>query len=445
MTGTASPSSAATAVDADPASRTRRKAILAGSVGNAVEFVDWAVYSTFSSVFAHHFFPPGNDVAALLGTLAIFAVGFVIRPVGAAVMGVYADRVGRRRVLIVTITMMAAATFAIGVAPTYEQVGVVAPIVLVLARLVQGFAAGGEFGSASAFLVESGHARGRAFAGSWQQVSVSVGILVAAGMGAILTAVLPADALDAWGWRLAFVVAASLGLVGLWLRRNLEETESFRAGQERTKRQDRRGNALWSMVCHHPRAVARVIGLNIGGVVLYNIWIIYLPTYASITTDLTLSHALVANVVALVLFIVLLPLGGMLSDRIGRKPTMSAFAGGFVLFSWPAFQILDGSLASFYLVQIVGIVLLVGYCANVAAVMAEQFPPEVRATGIGVPYALAVAIFGGTAPYLTTWLSSSGREDWVWIYCTGAALVALAVYLTMPETRSADIDATDGQ
>lgn len=418
----------------------RRKAILAGSVGNAVEFVDWAVYSTFSSIFAHHFFPPGDDVGALLGTLAIFAVGFLIRPVGAALMGMYADRVGRRKALLFTISLMALATLSIGLMPTYEQIGLAAPLLLVVARLAQGFAAGGEFGSASAFLVESGTEQRRAFAGSFQQVSVGVGVLIAAGMGAVLTATLSEQALDSWGWRLAFVIAASLGLVGLWLRRNLEETESFHTGESRVAAAGKRRNALGRMLREHPGAVARVVGLNAGGVVLYNIWVIYLPTYASVTTGLDLDKALLANVIGLVIFVCLLPFVGLLSDRVGRKVTMSAFAGGFLVFSWPAFQLLDDSFTTFFIIQVVGLLLLLGYCANVAAIMAEQFPPEVRATGIGLPYALAVAVFGGTAPYVTTWLNTSGHADWVWLYCAVAALAGLAVYVTMPETRGKKID-----
>lgn len=382
--------------------RGSRRAILAGSVGNAVEFIDWAVYTTFSSVFAHHFFPPGNDSAALLSTLAIFAVGFVVRPVGAAVMGAYADRHGRKKGLVLTIGLMAAATFVIGVSPSYAQVGLAAPVILVVARIAQGFAAGGEFGSASAFLVESAGPGRRAFAGSWQQVSVGVGILIASGTGALVTSALPRQAVDSWGWRLAFVVASLFGLAGLWLRRSVKETASFR--HARSQR-----NVLGTMLRKHPKAALRVFGLNIAGVVLYNMWLTYLPTYATVATHIPLSRALLANVIGLVVFVVLLPFAGLLSDRIGRKPTLTAFAGGFLVLSWPAFRLLDGGFLPLLAVQVTGLVLLLGYSANVAAIMAEQFPPEVRATGIGLPYALSVAVFGGTVPYLTTWLTTSGR------------------------------------
>ncbi|WP_439381498.1 MFS transporter [Amycolatopsis lexingtonensis] len=421
-------------VPAEETGRGNRRALVAGSIGNAVEFIDWAVYTTFSSVFAHHFFPPGNDSAALLSTLAIFAVGFVVRPIGAAIMGAYADRHGRKKGLVLTIGLMAAATFVIGVSPSYAQVGLAAPVILVLARMAQGFAAGGEFGSASAFLVESAGPGRRAFAGSWQQVSVGVGILIASGMGAIVTSALPRQAVDSWGWRLAFVVASLFGLIGLWLRRSVEETASFRQ-----VRGDRR-NVLVTMLRQHPKAALRVFGLNIAGVVLYNMWLTYLPTYAAVSTHIPLNQALLANVIGLVTFVVLLPFAGMLSDRIGRKPTLIAFAGGFLLLAWPAFRLLNGDFRMLLLVQVAGLVLLLGYSANVAAVMAEQFPPEVRATGIGLPYALSVAVFGGTVPYLTTWLTTHGLGTWVWLYCAIAAAIGLAVYATMPETKDKAID-----
>lgn len=420
--------------------RRSRRAIIAGSVGNAVEFVDWAVYATFSSVFAHHFFPPGNDGAALLSTLAVFAAGFVVRPIGAAIMGAYADRHGRKKGLVLTIGLMAAATFVIGVSPSYSQVGLVAPIILVIARMAQGFAAGGEFGSASAFLVESAGPGRRAFAGSWQQVSVGVGILIASGMGAIVTSALPPQAVDSWGWRLAFVVASLLGLAGLWLRRSVDETGSFRRAEARATGSGDRRNALVTMLRKHPKAALRVFGLNIAGVVLYNMWLTYLPTYAAVSTRIPLNQALLANVIGLVAFLVLLPFAGLLSDRIGRKPTMTAFAAGFLVLVWPAFRLLDGGFWSLLMVQIVGLVLLLGYSANVAAIMAEQFPPEVRATGIGLPYALSVAVFGGTVPYVTTWMTTHGLATWVWLYCAIAAGIGLVIYLTMPETKDEQID-----
>jgi MHS family alpha-ketoglutarate permease-like MFS transporter len=224
--------------------------------------------------------------------------------------------------------------------------------------------------------------------------------------------------------------------VGLWLRVSVEETDSFQtARDERDAAPEKHRNPLVAMVRDHPRSTLRVFGITIAGTLLYYMWVSYMPTYAAVSTGIPLSQALLANVIAMVVFLVLLPFAGILSDTIGRKPTMAAFAGGFLIFAWPAFMLLDGSFGMLLLVEVVGVVLLLGYSANCAAIMAEQFPPEVRATGIGLPYALAVALFGGTAPYITTWMNQNDLGHLVWVYCAIAAAIGLAVYLTMPETK----------
>ncbi|MEW2544294.1 MFS transporter [Streptomyces sp. NPDC047002] len=421
--------------DREAAAR-RRRALWAGAVGNTVEWVDWAVYSTFSSVFAGTFFPSHAPEAALLSTLAVFAVGFLMRPVGGAVLGAYGDRHGRKKAMTLTISMMAGAALVIAVCPGYSIIGVGAPVVLVLARLVQGFSAGGEFGTSSAFLIESAAPGRRALAGSWQQVSVGAGTLIASLMGTILTSTLDDHALDTWGWRIAFAVAGLLGLVGLWLRTHVEETESF---QRLERAEGPRANPLRAMLVQHPRAALRVVGVTVAGTLIYYLWVSYMPSYVHVTTGMPLNKALLANTLSLAVFIVLLPFGGMLSDRIGRKATMTAFAGGFLVLAWPLFHVLDDNFWTLLGVELVGIVLLVGYSANCAVIMAEQFPPEVRTTGIALPYALAVAVFGGTAPYLTTWMSSSGHRDLVWLYLAAAALVGVIVYTAMPETKNKEI------
>ncbi|MET8554466.1 MFS transporter [Streptomyces sp. NPDC004959] len=410
----------------------QRKAIVAGSVGNTVEFVDWALYGIFVKIIADVFFPQAEGAVALLSTLAVFAVGFVMRPVGAAVLGAYADRHGRKKGLSLTIGLMAGAGFVIAITPGYETIGIAAPVILLLARLAQGFSAGGEFGSSSAFLVESAAPGRRAFAGSWQQVSVAGGVLIASLLGTAFTSLLSEDALRSWGWRAAFVIGALLGLVGLWLRVTVEDTESFhetKAGGQARK------NPLKAMFVEHPAAALRVAGITIAGTLTYYIWVNYLPTYANLTTGIPLKQALLSQTLCLLIFIVLLPFAGLLSDKLGRKPTLAAFAGGFVLLSWPMLHLLNDSFLVVFLVQLTGMLLVLGYSANCAVIMAEQFPPEVRATGIALPYALAVAVFGGTAPYVTTWLSDSGHADKLWLYVSGAALLSLVVYLTMPETK----------
>lgn len=419
-----------------------KRAIVAGAIGNTVEWVDWAIYTTFAVVFAPLFFPPDRPGTALLFTLAVFAVGFVMRPIGAMVFGAYADRYGRKKGLVLSITLMAVSSLIIGVTPTYEHIGVVAPVILVACRLLQGFSAGGEFGTSAAYLVESAAPKRRAFAGSWQQVSVGAGLLLAAAIGAVITSTLSDQATSAWGWRLAFVLAGLLGFAGLWLRSSAEETESFERVQKTEAEAPAAGrsNAVFDMFRRHPREALRVFGINVGGTLLYYVWLSYLPVYVNVTTGMPLSEALRANVITMVVFIALLPFAGLLSDRVGRKPTMIVFAVGFVLYAWPAFHFLNGEFWNLVVIETFGAILLLGYCANAAAIMSEQFPAAVRASGIGVPYALAVALFGGTAPYVLTWLNKNDLGQYIWAYCAVAAAVAACVYLTMPETKGKVLD-----
>jgi MHS family alpha-ketoglutarate permease-like MFS transporter len=416
----------------------QRRAVVAGAVGNTVEWVDWAVYSAFAPIFASQFFPKADKTADLLATLAVFAVGFGMRPIGAAVLGAYADRRGRKAGMTLTISMMAAAALLVAVCPPYSAIGVAAPTVLVIARLVQGFSAGGEFGTSSAFLIESAAPNRRAFIGSWQQVSVGAGTLIASLLGTLLTSTLSDRALTTWGWRAAFAVGGLLGLIGLWLRSAVEETDAFTEMAERRDGESR-PRPLRDMVAKHPRAALRVIGITIAGTLLYYIWVSYMPGYAHAAEGVPLSRAFLANTLAIIVFLVMLPFGGMLSDRFGRKPTMVIFAAGFLLLSWPSFQLIGGGFWSLLLVELVGMVFLVGYSANCAVVMAEQFPAEVRTTGIGLPYALAVAVFGGTAPYVTTWMATHGHRDNIWIYTAIAAVIGVVVYATMPETKGKEI------
>jgi len=430
------------ALDSDTKLTARgRRAIIAGSVGNLVEWVDWAIYTTFAVVFAPLFFPPGDRAAALLFTLAVFAAGFVMRPVGALVLGAYSDRHGRKKALVLSISLMAGSSLAIGLTPTYATIGIMAPVILVVCRLLQGFSAGGEFGSSATYLVESAAPNRRAFAGSWQQVSVGAGLLSAAAMGSIITSALSPEELSSWGWRLAFIVAAILGLVGLWLRSAAEETESFeRARNQEQETGGAQRPAVFRTFREYPRAALRVFGINVAGTLLYYIWLSYLPIYVNVTTGMPLSEALRANVIAMVVFIALLPSAGLLSDRIGRKPTLIFFAVGFAVYSWPAFHLLNGQFWNLVVIEVIGVVLLLGYCANAAAIMCEQFPAAIRASGIGVPYAMAVALFGGTAPYVLTWLGSNGLGHVIWAYCAIAAVIGACVYISMPETKGAQMD-----
>jgi MHS family alpha-ketoglutarate permease-like MFS transporter len=263
-------------------------------------------------------------------------------------------------------------------------------------------------------------------------------VLIASLLGTLLTSTLSPEALSSWGWRVAFGVGGVLGLVGLWLRVSVEETAHFTATAKAGRRES---NPLWSMLLKHPGAAWRVVAITIPGTLTYYIWVSYMAPYASTATGIPLQQAFVANTLAIIVFLCLLPFAGMLSDRVGRKPTMTAFAVGFLIIAWPSFHFLQNDFWVLLGIQLIGIILILGYSANCAAVMAEQFPAQVRTVGIGLPYALAVAIFGGTAPYILTYMTSNGLQGYIWLYVAGAAIVGIVTYTTMPETRARELDA----
>ncbi|MEM5299711.1 MFS transporter [Burkholderia sp. JPY481] len=414
-----------------------KTAIVAASLGNMVEWVDWLIYATFAPIFAGQFFAAGEPLANLLSTFAVFAVGFLMRPIGGAVLGSYADRYGRKRALTLSVLLMAGSSLIIAACPTYGTIGIAAPVVLVLARLVQGFSAGGEFGSASAFLVESAEPNQRAFVGSWQHFALNGGILLASLIGFVTTSFLQDGDLKDWGWRAGFAFAGALGIVTLWVRKNARETGSFQHISSSGKRNK---SPLKTMLLEHPAAALRVAGISIAGTLFNYLWMVNFPTYAHLRTGVDLKTALLANACALVVFLILLPFGGKLSDRYGRKPTLLAFSLGSLIYVWPALHFVSASFLSLFLTQAIGMVLLIGYCANCAAVMAEQFPADVRVTGIALPYAASVAIFGGTAPYIVTWMIKTGFDDFVWLYLAAAALIGSVVYLYIPETKGKALD-----
>ncbi|MFH8470815.1 MFS transporter [Streptomyces sp. NPDC017991] len=410
--------------------RRQKKAIFAGSLGNAVEYLDWGIYASLAPVFASQFFPEGDSTAALLSTLAIFAVGFFVRPLGGLVLGAYADRYGRKKALTLTIGLMSFGGLAIAVCPTYDQIAVFSPLLLLLARLVQAFSAGGEWPSSVSYIIESAAPGRRAFAGSFQQVSTAGGMLLGSLFALAVTSVLNDEQMHAFGWRIAFAVAAALGLIVLWLRVRTQESQHF----DNAELSGKPHKPVTTLFAEHKLSMLRVVGITVPGSIIYYLWITSMPGYASTTSGLDLDRALLANSLAVVLFMLLLPFGGILSDRLGRRSTFMFFLIGFALFSWPAYRLLDGGgFWTLLLVEIAGVVLLVGNSANVAAIYAELFPTSVRTTGTGLPYATAVALFGGTAPYFTTWLASIGQQDKIWIYIVASAAIGMVTIMTMPD------------
>ncbi|HHT12824.1 MAG TPA: MFS transporter [Propionibacterium sp.] len=412
----------------------KRRSLAAGTIGNLVEWFDWSVYGFFAPYLAVSFFPQEDELARILSAFVVFAVGFFFRPLGGAVLGSYADRHGRRAGMTLTIILMAGASFVIAILPTHAQVGVVAPLLLVLARCVQGFSAGGEFGTSSAFLVENAPAGRRAWAGSWQQVSVGAGTLSASLLAAVMFATLPPADLTSWGWRAAFALGGLLGVVGLWMRLRVPDTDAYtgvRARGEIAKR------PLTEVFRKHPLSALRVVGLVAAGTALVQFWFVSLPSIAHLSTGIELREAQVAALLGLALFTVLQPFSGWLSDRIGRRPMLLFFALGSAVTFVPLYLSMGTTLGSLLVAVLVSAVFLAAYAGSLAAVMAEQFPPEVRTAGISLPYGIAVAVFGGLAPVLAMAMIGAGTE-WVFLAVMVAlCLISAVVFWRMAETRDA--------
>ncbi|MFJ9808749.1 MFS transporter [Streptomyces sp. NPDC101158] len=409
--------------------------LLAASVGNAVEWYDWYAYTFLAAHLAREVFPPGtgNSLVPLLSTFAVFAVGFFMRPIGGLLMGAIADRRGRRTALTATILLMGGSSLLVGVTPTYAAAGVLAPVVLVAARLLQGLSVGGEFAASTTFLVESAGPGRRGLFSSFQYVSTSIGQLAASGVAALLVAKLAEDDMNAWGWRVPFLLGAVLSLAGFWIRRGAEETRAAHRAEERRP-------GLLDALRHHPRASLLICGITAGGTLAYYTWTSYLPTYAELNTGMAKADALLAGTVSLAFFAVLQPIGGLLSDRFGRKPSLLFFGLGFAVLVVPLLHALDGSFRSLVLVQCAGMVLLTGFTSISAAVNAEIFPARVRAAGIGFPYSLTVALFGGTAPYVGTLLKELGRPGLFPWYVAALCLLSSTVYLRLPESAHEPLD-----
>ncbi|WP_380930292.1 MFS transporter [Sphingomonas arantia] len=416
-----------------------RKVMVAATLGTIVEWTDWLVYTTFASVIAQHFFPSRDPLTSLLATLAVFAVGFVARPIGGAVLGAYADRYGRKKGLTLSILLMAGASLVIGLCPTYTEIGVLAPIVLVAARLVQGFSAGGEFGSASAFLAETAPPSKRAFFASWQWFAINAGVLLSTILGYLTVSVTNDAELSSWGWRVGFIAAAALGVVTLWIRRAVAESTLFE--EHRAADAAPRRNPIRVVLFDRPGVALRVVGISMAGNLLNYIWMVNYPNHAHALAGVPLRDGLLAAIIAITISLPLIPFVAKLADRYGRKPILLTFSIGSMLWAYPSFALLQPGLTmvQLTLLQTVAMILLTGYAAASAAVMSEQFPAAVRVTGIGLPYAISVTLFGGTAPYIVTWLAGSGNGSLVWVYLAFICLVSTLTYATMRETKGTEL------
>ncbi|MBD3846006.1 MFS transporter [Bosea sp. SSUT16] len=409
-----------------------RRAVIAAVAGNTLEWYDFAVYGFFALTLAKLFFPAGDATVSLLLTVATFGVGFVMRPVGALVLGTLADRRGRKVALSLTILLMALGTAMIAFAPTYATAGAWAPAIIVLARLIQGFSAGGEIGGATAFLVEHAPPERRGLYASWQQASQAGALLLGSLTGALLTGLLPQAELEAWGWRVPFLIGLLIAPVGLYIRSRVDETEAFKAIlRERTARPETDFSPLRDTLGQHRAAVITGFGITIAWTVCTYFFLVTMPTYAVRQLGVPQSASLLANSVGLALIVVLAPVFGAWSDKVGRRPIMLASVVGLFLLSWPMLLWLTGQPSAFNLMlaQIVFAVLIAGFSGPAPAAMAELYPPAMRSTGLSIAYNFAVTLFGGFAPFITTWLivqtGSALAPAWYVMLAAAFSLTAL--------------------
>ena len=414
--------------------RHRLRNILGGSAGNLVEWFDWYVYSAFTLYFASSFFPKGDATAQLLSSAAVFAVGFVMRPVGAWVMGIYADRHGRKAGLTLSVSLMCVGSLMIAASPTYAQAGVLAPAVLVVARRIQGLSVGGEYGASATYLSEMAGARRRGFWSSFQYVTLIAGQLLALALLVGLQVVLGEDALEAWGWRIAFGVGALLAVVVYFIRRRLSETQSFENIKAAGDKPRSSGRNLFR---DHPREALLVIALTAGGTLAFYAYTTYMQKFLANSAGFDRPTASRIMTVALAMFMVMQPIAGALSDRVGRKPIMIFFGLCGAILTYPIFTALESArdpLTAFALVM-ASLVIVTGYTSINAVVKAELFPSHIRALGVALPFAIANTIFGGTAEYVALSLKSAGHERWFYFYVSGVILVSLTSYVLMRETK----------
>ncbi|HDR4912390.1 MFS transporter [Bacillus cereus] len=417
--------------------------IFKGSVGNLIEWYDWYVYSAFAVYFSAEFFPKGDPTSQLLNTAAIFAVGFLMRPIGSLLMGRYADRHGRRAALTLSITVMAGGSLIIACTPSYESIGIMAPIILVLARLLQGLSLGGEYGTSATYLSEMASSGRRGFYSSFQYVTLVAGQMVALGVQIVLQQLLSEPDMKAWGWRIPFIIGAMGAVAVLWLRRTMDESEQF----SNIKSQKRESAGTVRALMKHPKAVLTVVGLTLGGTVAFYTYTTYLQKFMVNTVGLPKEVVSWINFAALLIFVVLQPIAGLLSDKIGRRPLLMAFGILGTLLTAPIFFFMEKTTEPIvaFLLMMVGLIIVTGYTSINAIVKAELFPTEIRALGVGLPYALTVAIFGGTAEFIALWLKSIGMESLFYFYVAGCIAISFITYWRMDESsKTSQIEAELG-
>lgn len=415
-------------------SRGTLTSIIGGSIGNLVEWYDWYAYSAFALYFSGSFFPSDNPTVQLLNTSGIFALGFLMRPVGGWMFGRIADKMGRKQGMTLSVLLMSLGSLLIALTPTYQMIGIIAPILLLVARMLQGLSVGGEYGVSATYLSEIASRTRRGFYSSFQYVTLIGGQLIALGILLILQKVLLSDEqLHLWGWRIPFVIGAILSVVALYLRKSLAETSAF----EMKKKQKNENKGTIAELLKHPRAILTVIGLTLGGTLAFYTYTTYMQKFLVNTAHLSKADGTWVSFSSLLIFALLQPFFGGLSDKIGRRPLLIAFGVLGTLCTVPLLTLLSQAtsvFAAFCLVML-ALIIVSGYTSINAVVKAELFPAEIRALGVGLPYALATSIFGGSAEYIALWLKDIGHESYFYWYISACIFVSLVVYTLMRDTK----------
>lgn len=419
-----------------------RKAIAASAIGNATEWFDYGIYAYGVTYISAAIFPGDTESATLLA-LMTFAVSFLVRPLGGFVWGPLGDRLGRKQVLALTILLMAGATLCVGLVPSYDSIGLWAPIILVLLRMVQGFSTGGEYGGAATFMAEYAPARRRGFLGSFLEFGTLAGFSFGALLMLGFSLVLGEDAMGSWGWRLPFLVAAPLGLIGVYLRSRLEDTPIFRELEEKGETEHDTGTQFRDLLTRYWRPILQLAGLVVALNVVNYTLLSYMPTYLETTIGLTPDQSLVVPIIGMLAMMVCLPFVGRLSDRVGRKPVWWFSLIGLFVAGLPMFMLMGTNLAGAFIGFAVLGLLYVPQLATISATFPAMFPTQVRYAGFAIAYNVSTSIFGGTAPAVNEWLTDKTGDNLFPAYYMMAACVIGAIALfKLPETTRCPLNGT---
>ena len=414
--------------------RKRVKAILVGSVGNLIEWYDVYAYSAFALYFAGSFFPKGDPATEQLAAASVFALGFLVRPLGSMIFGYFADKHGRRVALTLAVLLMCFGSLLIAVTPTYASIGLGAPAILTFARVLQGLSQGGEYGTSATYLSEVSHPNRRGFYSGVWYVTLIGGQLIALLVLLVLQKVfLTPEQLKDWGWRIPFAIGALISIYAFYMRRDMHETELFKQADKIVKK-----DSMWVLLGQNWKSMVLVIGITIGGTSAFYTYTTYMQKFLKLSVKLTDDQTTAVTAGSLLFAIILQPLYGALSDKIGRKPMLIAFGVLGTVGTYPLLTTLQGTKSPFvaFLLICIAWAIVSGYTALTATVKAEMFPTAVRAMGVGIPYALTAAIFGGSVDSVALWFKSVGNESGFYWYATGCIFISLLFYIFIPDTKT---------